>query len=247
MGRVIERDVLRGASRNRGPGITVQEPQPAHTLNGEAGFPTAPHFYLSAEARADALLGLRERLLAAVERQTGVRLTVTDLLVRIVAAALVGHPRANAFWDATEGRIRLHKEINVGVAVTTEDGQMAPVLRGANRMGMAQIAAERNRLMERATNGKLPPQDLDGGTFTLTNLGMYRVDILQARLGPRQAATLTVGRIVERPVAIQGELNVRPTMVLTLSCDQRVLDDIAAARFLDRVVELIEEPALLMT
>ena len=174
------------------------------------------------------------------------RLTVTDLLVKIVAAALAGHPRANAFWDATAGRVRIQEQINVGVAVATENGLVAPIMRSANRMGLAQIAAERNRLTEQATSGELPPEELDGGTFTLTNLGMYRVDACQARLRPSQSATLTVGRIAERPVAIDGHLSVRPTMVITLLCDPRVLDDLTAAQFLDRVVELIEEPALLI-
>jgi pyruvate dehydrogenase E2 component (dihydrolipoamide acetyltransferase) len=212
-----------------------------------ASFSTAPHFYLSTEARADALLELRERLLPAVELRSGVRLTVTDLLIKTVAAALAEHPRANAFWDPTEGgRIGLHRQIHIGVAVATDAGLVVPVLRNSDSMGLAQIAAERNRLVEKARRGALLPGDLEGSTFTVTNLGMYRVDLFQAILNPPQSAILAVGRIIERPVAIEAQACVRPTMVVTLSCDHRVLDGILGAQFLGRVVELIEEPLELM-
>jgi len=204
---------------------------------------SAPHFYLSTEARAGALLELCERLMPVIERRAAVRVTVTDLLVRISAAALADHPRVNAFWDPAEGgRIGLHREVNIGVAVATGAGLVAPVLRHADRLGLAQIAAERNRLVEKARGGTLSPGDLDEGTFTLINLGMYRVDVFQAILNPPQSAILAVGRIVERPVAIEGQVCIRPMVVVTLSCDHRVLDGVLGAQFLGRVVELIEEP-----
>jgi pyruvate dehydrogenase E2 component (dihydrolipoamide acetyltransferase) len=266
LGRVIERDVLRAAElpamgESQPTGISPptfavstsdiawESPTPVERVAASrmaASFSTAPHFYLSTEARADALLGLRDRLLPVVERRADVRLTLTDLLVKIVAAALVEHPRANAFWDPTEGRIGLHKQINVGVAVAIDGGLVVPVLRDADSMGLAQIAAERNGLVEKAREGRLSPEDLEGSTFTLTNLGIYRVDVFQAILNPPQSAILAVGRIIERPVAIEGQACVRPTMVVTLSCDHRVLDGVLGAQFLGRVVELIEDPTLLM-
>jgi len=205
-----------------------------------ASFGSAPHFYLSAEVRADVLLAVHDRLLPIVERRAGVRLTLTDLLVRIVAAALAEHPRANAFWH--DGRVGVHARVNVGIAVTTEAGLVVPVLRDADRKPLAQIAAERSELVEKARTGRLIPDDLAGGTFTLTNLGMYRVDSFQAILNPPQSAILAVGRIVERPAVIDGGLAVRPACVLTLSCDHRVLDGVSGAQFLGRVAELIEEP-----
>jgi pyruvate dehydrogenase E2 component (dihydrolipoamide acetyltransferase) len=247
MGRVIERDVLKVAA-TPGPGASppaaVSLP-PRATRTGDIA---TSHFYLSAEARADALLEMRERLLPEVERRAGVRLTVTDLLVKIAATALGEHPRANASWDTTGrgGRIGLHRQVNVGVAVAIGSGLVAPVLRDADRMGLTQIAAERSRLVEKAHERELSSEDLEGSTFTLTDLGMYRVDVFQALLNPPQSAILAVGRILERPVAIAGQVCVRPTMVVTLSCDNRVLDGVLGAQFLDRVVELIEEPTLLM-
>jgi pyruvate dehydrogenase E2 component (dihydrolipoamide acetyltransferase) len=274
MGRVIERDVLRAAAcerpstvdhrpapLDRGTSSVVHRPWSAGDIAWETptlvqrvagcrmadSFSTAPHFYLSTEARADALLELRKRLVPAIEQRAGVRLTVTDLLVKIVAAALAEHPRANAFWDPAEGgRIGLHRGIHIGVAVATDTGLVVPILRNADAMGLAQIVTERNRLVERARDDKLLPGDLEGSTFTLTNLGMYRVDVFQAILNPPQSAILAVGRIVERPVAIDGQACVRPVMVVTLSCDHRVLDGVLGALFLGRVVELIEEPTELM-
>jgi pyruvate dehydrogenase E2 component (dihydrolipoamide acetyltransferase) len=214
----------------------------------KASFGNAPHFYLDVEVQADALLEMRDHLLPAVERKAGVRLTITDLLVRITGAALAEHPRANAFW--TDGRIGLHERVNLGIAVATSDsaqpsthtGLVVPVLRDVDRKPLAQIAAERAALVTRARTGQLSPDDLAGGTFTLTNLGMYRVDSFHAILNPPQSAILAVGRIAERPVAIAGQLAVRRTVVLTLSCDHRVLDGVLGALFLGRVAELIEDP-----
>jgi pyruvate dehydrogenase E2 component (dihydrolipoamide acetyltransferase) len=113
-------------------------------------------------------------------------------------------------------------------------------------MGLAQIAAERSRLVEKARQGTLSPDDLQGATFTLTNLGMYRVDAFQAILNPPQSGILAVGRIAERPAAVAGQLCLRQTVVVTLSCDHRVLDGVLGAQFLGRVVELIEEPYEMM-
>jgi pyruvate dehydrogenase E2 component (dihydrolipoamide acetyltransferase) len=260
-----------GASRSIPP-VRVEEvrwetPTAAQRIAAErmtASFGSAPHFYLEVEVQADALLELRARLLPAVERKASVQLTLTDLLVRIAGAALAEHPRANAFW--ADGRIGLHERANVGIAVATaastpfstgastplskgasagldtNAGLVVPVLHDVDRKPLAQIAAERSALVERARTGKLSPDDLTGGTFTLTNLGMYRVDSFQAILNPPQSAILAVGRIVERPVAIGGQLAVRRTVVLSLSCDHRVLDGVLGAQFLGRVAELIEEP-----
>ena len=263
LGRVIERDVSKAVAMERpaardderssgigrpsfGGDVTWETPSLIERVAAgrmAASFSSAPYFYLSAETRADALLELHERLLPVIEGRAGVRLTLTDLLVKIVATTLAEHPRANAFWDPTEGgRIGLHRQIHVGIAVATGAGLVVPVLRNADGMGLAQMASERNRLVEKAQKGKLLPDDLEGSTFTLTNLGMHRVDVFQAILSPPQSAILAVGRIAERPVTIEGQLCVRPTMVLTLSCDHRVLDGFLGAQFLGRVVELIEAP-----
>jgi pyruvate dehydrogenase E2 component (dihydrolipoamide acetyltransferase) len=259
-GRVVEKDVLRAAAtlpgltpspplplEDRGRDVTWETPTTIQRVTAErmiASFGSAPHFYLSAEVHADALLDLRARLLPFIEQRAGVRLTITDLLVRILGTALAKYPRANAFWD--EGRIGLNRQVNVGVAVATDAGLVVPVLRQADRKPLAQIASERAQLVEKAHAERLSVDDLSGGTFTLTNLGTFRVDTFQAILNPPQSAILAVGRIVERPAVVGGQLVARPTAVLSLSCDHRVLDGALAAQFLGCVVELIEEPYRLL-
>jgi pyruvate dehydrogenase E2 component (dihydrolipoamide acetyltransferase) len=219
-------------------------------------FATAPHFYLSTEVEATALTRMREGLLAKVEAATGARLTITDILLKVCAQALAEFPDVNVAWaeDAPGGGIVRHAEVNVGLAVSVgqdgilpHSGLVVPVLRGADRLTLGEIARRRSDLVERARDGKLTLADLEGGTFTLSNLGMYGVDQFQAILNPPQSAILAVGRIKDRPVAVAGAVVVRPTMHLTLSVDHRVLDGALGARFLERVAQLIQEPYLLLT
>ncbi|MCX6028349.1 MAG: 2-oxo acid dehydrogenase subunit E2, partial [Chloroflexi bacterium] len=146
-----------------------------------------------------------------------------------------------------------HTEVNVGLAVSVGQdailpysGLVVPVLHGADGLTLGEIARRRSDMVERARAGKLALADLEGGTFTLSNLGMYGVDQFQAILNPPQSAILAVGRIKDRPVAAAGVVVVRPTMHLTLSVDHRALDGAQGARFLERVAQLIQEPYLLL-
>jgi pyruvate dehydrogenase E2 component (dihydrolipoamide acetyltransferase) len=212
-------------------------------------FSTAPHFYLSAEVEATALTRMREGLLPKVEAASGARLAITDILVKVCAEALSEYPQVNVAWaeDAQGGGVLRHSEVNIGVAVALDAGLVVPVIRRADQLTLAEIAGRRSDMADRARSGKLTLQDVEGGTFTLSNLGMFRVDQFQAILNPPQSAILAVGRIRERPVALDGAVVVRPTMILTLSVDHRLLDGAQAARFLERVVQLIEEPYLLQS
>jgi pyruvate dehydrogenase E2 component (dihydrolipoamide acetyltransferase) len=200
---------------------------------------SAPHFYLLREVDAGRLGSWRE----AAKRALGRDVSVTDLLVRAAAAALRAHPQANAAW--ADGNVRLNDEINVGVAVAVDDGLLVPVIHGADRIGLAAIAERREDVVARARDGALRPEDVEGATFTISNLGMFGVDAFNAVVNPPQAAILAVGRIVERVVAVDGSPAVRPTTTLTLSCDHRVIDGARAAQFLDALATLIEEPAAL--
>ncbi|HKZ83272.1 MAG TPA: dihydrolipoamide acetyltransferase family protein, partial [Anaerolineae bacterium] len=199
-----------------------------------------PHFYLMREIVASGLLDMRARILPAVEKRSGVKPTYTDLLVKLVATALRDHPRLNASW--VDGGIRLNREINIGIATAIEEGLIVPVIHGAEGKSIGEIAARRNDLVMRANENKLRPNDIAGGTFTITNLGMYNVDVFNAIINPPQAAILAVGRITDRVVAVNGQPAVRPTMIVTLSCDHRVVDGARAAKFLDDLANLIEEP-----
>ena len=201
---------------------------------------TVPHFFLQRDVRADRLVAWRE----ALARRTQGELTYTDLLVKLVASALRAHPEVNARWE--DGRIRRFPEVNVGVAVATEEGLVVPVIHNAERLSVEQIARRRAEVVERARAGRLRPEDVEGGTFTISNLGMYGVDRFLAVVNAPQAAILSVGRVSERVVAEDGRPVVRACLTLGLSCDHRVVDGARAARFLDTLAGFVEEPLALL-
>ncbi len=201
---------------------------------------SVPHFSLIREVQAERLIAWREQ----TRRRLGARLTFTDLLLKLVAAALRDHPRLNASW--IDGQIILHSEMNIGLAVANEDGLLVPVVHQADTLRLGQIAARRQELVARAQDGKLRPDDIRGGTFTMSNLGMYGVDAFSAIINTPNAAILAIGRIAERVVPVNHQPAVRPMMILTLSCDHRVVDGARGARFLDTLASLIEEPLAIL-
>ena len=203
-------------------------------------FTTVPHFYLRMEVDAGKMVEMRRNLLPYIEENTGERITFTDILVMLVARTLKRHPRVNASWG--DGAIRLEKEVNISLAIAVEEGLIVPVIKNADQKGLEQIAAERKRLTENATSGKLGLSDLEGGTFTLTNLGMFEIDDFDAIINPPQSAVLAVGKIAERVLAENGQPVVKPAIRLSLSLDHRVLDGAVAARFLGDLKEMIEAP-----
>ena len=199
---------------------------------------SAPHFFLLREVDASRLEGWRE----TVRRREGYEgVTHTDLLVRLCAATLREHPRVNASWR--DGQLVGNDDVNIGIAVAIEDGLVAPVVHGADTLGLDEIAARRSDLVAAAREGRLQPKDVAGGTFTISNLGMYGVDAFLAIVNEPQAAILAVGRIADRVVAMDGRPEVRPTMTLALSFDHRVVDGARGAQFLHTLASLVEEPA----
>jgi pyruvate dehydrogenase E2 component (dihydrolipoamide acetyltransferase) len=205
-----------------------------------ASWTSAPHFYLFREVNVSRLISWRER----ASTQTGARITYTDLLVKLVAAALSRHPGVNASWK--DGAIVRNAHINIGLAVAIDDGLVVPVIHRADTLGLAEIAARREDVVSRGQAGKLRPADIQGGGFTISNLGMYGVDAFNAIVNPPQAAILAVGRIADRVIAINGQPAVQPTMMLTLSCDHRTLDGARGAQFLGGLADLLEEPLALL-
>jgi pyruvate dehydrogenase E2 component (dihydrolipoamide acetyltransferase) len=244
--RIVERDVLDFVAAHQRSAVEKYELFPLGPIRKlmaermSRSFSTAPHFYLGVEVKAAALVELRERLLPICEEKSGVRLTFTDMLVKLLAATLQDHPLANATWE--EGRIRLYPEINIGLATAVDEGLVVPVIKGADELSLTGIALARSELAEKATAGKLALEEVTGGTFTLTNLGMLGVDVFQAIINPPQSAILATGRIAERPVVEEGQVVARPTIHLTLSVDHRVLDGATAARFLQDLQTCIEDP-----
>jgi pyruvate dehydrogenase E2 component (dihydrolipoamide acetyltransferase) len=198
---------------------------------------TVPHFSLVRELDASALNQAREQFGTTIKT----KLSHTDLLVALVARALRKNPRMNASWVGD--RIQQHAEVNIGIAIAVKDGVVAPVIRKADAASLADIATQRADLADRARAGKLAPSDLSGGTFTVSNLGMFEVDAFNAIIVAPQGGILAVGRIADRVVAVDGKPAVRPMMVLTLSCDHRVIDGAGAAQFLKDLAEAISDPA----
>ena len=201
---------------------------------------SVPHFFVTRDADASGLVKFHDGVTAEVERVRGFKATLTDVLIALVARVLAKHPRMNASW--TGDGIRRNSEINIGLAIAVEDGVVAPVLHKANLSKIEEIAVRRRELAERAKAGHLQPADITGGTFTISNLGMYNVDAFTAIIVPPQAGILAVGRVGDRVVAVDEKPAVRPMMSLTLSTDHRVADGARAAQFLNDVVEAIREP-----
>jgi pyruvate dehydrogenase E2 component (dihydrolipoamide acetyltransferase) len=199
----------------------------------------APHFYLTSVVDAGELLAFRKEVNARLA-DSGIKVTVTDLLVRACAVALQMHPQVNSSWGGDS--IIRHHRINVGIAVALEEGLIVPVVRDADRKSLGEIASEARSLAEKARAGKLTPDEFTGGTFTISNLGMFGVDHFTAIINPPEAAILAVGAASEEPVLRNGNVEARTTIKFTLSIDHRALDGATAAAFLRDLVAVCEEP-----
>ena len=228
----------------RAPSAVEPETQPVSRMwqimaeRLTSSWTSVPHFYLVREVSADQLIHWRTILSSG--SSDGAKITYTDLLTKLAALSLARFPRLNSFWD--DGKIVAIPDINVGLAIAVEDGLLVPVVHNADRLRVEEIAARRADLVARAGSGGLTPDDFSGGTFTISNLGMFGVDAFNAIVNPPQAAILAVGRIADRVVAVEGQPAVRPMMTLTLSCDHRAVDGVRAAQFLDALAGMIEEP-----
>jgi pyruvate dehydrogenase E2 component (dihydrolipoamide acetyltransferase) len=201
---------------------------------------TAPHVTLVMEVDMSAIKEIHARLAPQVQEVYSTKLTITDVLIKAVASVLGKHPLCNAALVGDE--IRLYQDLNIGVAVGTDHGLIVPVLRNADRRPLGQLSVDLKALVERCRTGKQTPEDLAGGTFTITNLGMFGIDFFDPILVPPQSCILGVGRIVEKPVVANGQVVPRPMMSLSLSFDHRVLDGVPAARFLQGLNEVLQNP-----
>jgi pyruvate dehydrogenase E2 component (dihydrolipoamide acetyltransferase) len=200
---------------------------------------SVPHFFLVRDVDASELVGLSKKLAPEVEKSHSARLTLTDLLIALVARVLAQHPRMNSSW--TGEAIRSNPDINISVAMAVKDGVVGAVIHRANTTLLGEISTQRRDLSERARAGRLRPADITGGTFTISNLGMYKVDAFNAIITPPQAAVLAVGSVSDRAVAVDGKPGVRPMMTMTLSSDHRVVDGAKAAEFLSELAEAIRD------
>ncbi len=202
---------------------------------------TAPHFYVTSVIDTGKLADLRRQINEYAQNEPDpVKVSFNDLIVKAVAIALVRMPQVNVSF--AEDRLILKKQVHIGMAVALEQGLIVPVLRNADQRPVLSIARESQRLAELARTGKLRPEDFSGGTFTVSNLGMFDVDSFTAVINPPESAILAVGSITPTPVVVDGQVVVRDRMKVTLSSDHRAIDGTTAARFLQEVRRLLEEP-----
>ena len=252
-GRIVERDVF---------GAMETEQEPANLTDEEtewrldASRPVtrmraiiaerltkswkSPHIYLMTEVDAAEIQNLRAESLRQIERQTGHKLSYDDILIRVVAVAVEKQPLLNAKWESDH--INIPGKINIGLAVALEDGLVVPVIRDANKKSLVEIVRLRGGLAAKAQARKLAFDDLRGGTFSISNLGMFDIDCFTAILNPPESGILAAGRIKDVPVAVGGKVVVRPVMKLVLGVDHRIVDGAVAATFLQRIKEMLEKP-----
>jgi pyruvate dehydrogenase E2 component (dihydrolipoamide acetyltransferase) len=200
---------------------------------------TIPHFYLTTQVDMDAAMEFREQ----VSQVHGTKLSVNDLVLKAAALALRKLPEANASF--TEDAIVQHARVDIGMAVAIEDGLVTPVLRGADKKTLGQLSNEARELATRARDRKLRPEEMTGGTFSVSNLGMLGVDHFAAIINPPESAILAVGRVRKEPVVKNDKIVIGQRMFLTLSCDHRVVDGAIGAKLLQAIVAILERPITL--
>jgi pyruvate dehydrogenase E2 component (dihydrolipoamide acetyltransferase) len=235
-GAVVAADLDGSAAASNG--VTVPAIWRLMAKRTTQSWQSVPHFYLRREVDASRLQSWRA---AARARPGQERASHTDLLVRLVAEALRRHPRVNSSWS--DGAVVRSERINVGIAVAVDDGLVVPVVHNADRLSLADTVARRIELVDAARAGRLRPEDVTGGTFTVSNLGMYGVDSFDAIVNAPQAAILAVGRVADRVIPVDGQPAVRPVLQLSVSFDHRVVDGARGAEFVETLASLAEEPA----
>jgi pyruvate dehydrogenase E2 component (dihydrolipoamide acetyltransferase) len=234
-GSIVEDDVRKFIEEASGAIAKVKERIPLsgfRKVSAErvaASFRTAPHSTIAMEINVS----------KAAELHNKTQVSYTAILVKAVAKTLTEHPKINSTLDGDQ--IKLFEDVNVGVAVATEKGLVVPVIRNADKKSLEEIDLAIRELTEKARQEKLAKEEVSGGTFTVTNLGMYEVDFFTPIINPPEAAILGVGRIVEKPVAVEGKIEIVPTMMLTLSYDHRIVDGAPAADFLRKVKDVVEK------
>ncbi|SHE97789.1 pyruvate dehydrogenase E2 component (dihydrolipoamide acetyltransferase) [Thermoanaerobacter uzonensis DSM 18761] len=201
----------------------------------------APHYYVTMEINMEEVLKLRETL---SEKVQNAKISINTFIIKAVALAIKKYPIINSFVD--NDQIILKDQINIGLAVALEEGLIVPVIREADKKGLSEIAYEERQLIEKAREGKLTPDEYSGGSFTISNLGMFDVTRFTAIINQPEVAILAVGKIKDMPMVQNGQIEIKPIMEVTLSSDHRVIDGALAAKFLKRIKEILEDPLQLM-
>jgi len=207
---------------------------------------TAPHFYLTIDIDMEGTIAFRKQLNALTEAQERPKVSFNDLITKACATALRKHPDVNSAYLEKEGEIRYYNQVHVGVAVAIDEGLVTPVIRHADRKGLSQIAAETREMAGRARDRTLQPAEMEGATFTTSNLGMFGIEEFTAIINPPSACILAIGAIRDEPVVKNGEVVPGKRMKVTLSCDHRVVDGAVGSAFLNTLQQHLEEPMNLL-
>jgi len=255
-GRIVKEDVLRAAEEveaapkaekipAEGKEISLSRAERIMAQRMKQSKREIPHFYLTSEVDFSEAVKLREDLVEEFEKEKGVRISYTDLIIKACAKALRKFPRINSLYK--EDRIISSPRVNLGLAVAREQGLVVPVIKDADKKSLFEIAKERQNLVKKATEDRLSVEDVEGGTFTLSNLGMVQIKNFTAIINPPQVCILATGQIKERVVVgKEGEIVVAPVMEMTLSCDHRAVDGYLGSQFLQEIKKALEKPALLL-
>lgn len=254
-GRIVKRDVENAAEKQVSQKTTVRRASPgghedlplsqmrktiARRLS-ESKF-SAPHFYLTMEIDMSQAVDDRKRINNILDEAS--RISFNDLVIKACALALLRHPKVNASW--MENAIRRHHDVHIGVAVAVEDGLLVPVIRDANLKTLTELHGEVVELADRARVKRLQPEEMQGNTFTISNLGMFGIEEFTAIINPPDACILAVGAIVEKPVVKNGGITTAHMMKVTLSCDHRVVDGATGSQFLKTVKQFLESPVSML-
>ncbi len=275
-GRIVKRDIEAMLAKQQGAPVSVKAPAPrpapasakaAPVAAGEEeGYEsvrispmrktiarrlaeskfTAPHFYLTIDLEMERAVAVRQQLNAVAVAQGRQKISYNDLITKACAVTLRQHPQVNASYLAEEGEIRRYNYVHIGVAVAVDEGLVTPVLRHADRKGLAELAVEMRALAARARERKLQPDEMAGSTFTTSNLGMFGIEEFTAIVNPPNACILAIGAIRDVPVVKDGEIVPGKRMKVTLSCDHRVVDGATGAQFLQTLRHYLEEPLNLL-
>ena len=202
---------------------------------------TAPHFYLNVQVNMDNLIESRNLL----NKKNDVKISFNDILVKAVSMAIKKHPLVNSSWH--NDHIKLHKDVNIGVAVSVENGLLVPVIKNADIKSFSAIAQETKLFVQKANDNQLQPNDWEGNTFTISNLGMFGIEDFTAIINSPDACILAVGAIKERPVVKDGKIVPGNIMKLTLSCDHRIVDGVIGAKFLQTLKDMLESPLMMFS
>jgi pyruvate dehydrogenase E2 component (dihydrolipoamide acetyltransferase) len=233
-GRIIEEDVQKAIQQPAQPSPKVKEVIPLTGIKKT----TAERVSLSFKTAPHSTVVMEVDMSNAVKTRSQKQISYTELMVKAVANALKKHPPINSTLE--DGKIKVYEDINIGVAVATAQGLVVPVLHNADNKSLAEIAAKLRELAEKAREGKLSKEDVSGGTFTITNLGMYGVDLFIPIINPPEAAILAAGRILDKPVVEGKEIMIKPVMTLSLAYDHRIVDGAPAAQFLQEIKNILE-------